>query len=661
MLGPGGVSDHYASKAPPLPGKATAKGTAQTVQRSTVFENWHSVTPQGWHLSKLGCTTCKMPDDMTEAEDSVQLQVIKGLNVFEIDGSASDVYQNISKTFNDVFHAFELEREGCVFVLRCGVVRQQPNIHDQTDFEINNVVQVRNRFGGVAERVRASSLPAMTLKSGYNLIEMNDDQLRAMNMRRLDALSAAAVTPDWLDASMTNIAYHMNIETIDVLLIEGLQTLYDGRPIEEVEKDILAAFKWAEEQVASGCIQYYGVASPTLAPPLPRVYPTPPPDNMLPEKYRKPYAPPPTMNLYRLLALAEQAGGSTNRFKYLSYPCNLTQSQALRTPLDYAPDYTLATLSKKLGMTTLSHNPIEAPDLQDRTQRYHKFPMASDLRQLRHHFFQVMEKVIMKEQEIKPFIDKNPHAPKLEQLFIGSVYVALQLQISNGFHFDRICKYDWLPGLRKSLQKMREGSAKEVKEWANAYDTLVVDMLRFRQQLFQHRHGVVAHEIETAINELSPTLAKCPIFSQKALNFATNGADCAMCGFHQSRYFHEATQLNPLVGVSLPSAEIDALCASKAVSYCDRNPPHPYMMDSFASAGEVSKQKSPSLQNCVAVDAQNPKWPDVSEQLEEGEMKPYSPATPGQRVGTADIANYGLPFHHGEDPLAHQRAEEDRP
>ena len=42
-----------------------------------------------------------------------------------------------------------------------------------------------------------------------------------------------------------------------------------------------------------------------------------------------------------------------------------------------------------------------------------------------------------------------------------------------------------------------------------------------------------------------------------------------MCGFHQSRYFHEATQLNSLAGGlhQLPQSELDALCASPDVSF----------------------------------------------------------------------------------------------
>ena len=76
MVGPQGLTEAVTSGAPFLPGKATALGTKATMDRSTVFDNWCHRSPTGLFMSKLGCTTCKMPKDMSESEDSLQLQVI---------------------------------------------------------------------------------------------------------------------------------------------------------------------------------------------------------------------------------------------------------------------------------------------------------------------------------------------------------------------------------------------------------------------------------------------------------------------------------------------------------------------------------------------------------------------------------------------------------
>ena len=667
MLGPQGLTEAITSKAPFLPGKATERGTRATMDRSSTFEQWCHKSPTGLWMSKLGCTTCKMPRDMSESEDALQLQVIKGLNVFEIDGSANDVYQNVSKSFTEVLNAFELEREGIVFVLRVGVLRQAPVPAGGTDFEVNNTAPIRNRTLPVLERYKASSLPGQTLRGGYDLENMDEQQMKSLNLRRVGPRAAAAITPNWLDASLSNIAFHMNIETIDVLLIEGLDALFDERAPEEIEKDVLEVFQWAESVIAQGSAQWYGISSAQLAPPLPRVYPPLPSDCKVPDKYKEDYKPPLTMNLHKLMKLAEQAGGEKHNMRYLSYPFNLTQSQALGTPLPYDDRNTLCSLAKHYGLTTLSHNPVETVDLQDKPQRYHRFPMTADLAQLRQNFFHICEKVVMKEREIKPYVDKMARQPQLHQLFIGSVYAVLQLQLSNAFQFENWINFDVLPPLRKNLSRIREGGSRDIKDWANAFDMLVSDMLRFRLQMFQHKHGAKSIEVDHSIDRLSETLATCPIITQKALNFATHGADVTMAGFHQSRYFHEATELNPLVGKRVPWEELKALCDSKEVSCCDYNPPHPYMLEPFpANEANFSQQQTGLRDLLQPVDAQKPEWPDIPKKVASGDddgstlerdREPIPGTAPEPmsadphmnnmfghkgRVGSPEIANYGV-------------------
>jgi len=383
----------------------------------------------------------------------------------------------------------------------------------------------------------------------------------------------------------------------------------------------------------------------------------------VPDKYKEDYKPPVCMNLHRLMKLAEQAGGEKHNLRYLSYPFNLTQSQALGTPLPYDDKNTLCSLAKHFNLTTLSHNPLETVDLQDKCQRYHRFPMTADLAQLRQNFFHICEKVVMKEREIKPYVDKMTRQPPLHQLFIGSVYAVLQLQLCNAFQFENWINFDILPPLRRNLMRIREGGSRDIKDWANAFDMLVNDMLRFRLQMFQHKHGAKTIEIDYAIDRMSETLSKCPIVSQKALNFATHGADVTMAGFHQSRYFHEATELNPLAGKRVPWEELKRLCDSKEVSFCDYNPPHPYMLEPFpANEANFSGQQTGLRDLLQPMDTQRPEWPDIPKKVgEDGVERDREPIpgtapepTPGSsepmnamfghkgRVGSAEIANYGV-------------------
>ncbi|AIN99214.1 hypothetical protein LPMP_261010 [Leishmania panamensis] len=621
MLGPQGQADARESRAVPILGRASVQGTKYTLDRSTVFENWRFRCPEpvGWHLSMLGSTTCKMVNDVNEAVESLQLQIIKGCNVFEIDGAASEIHQSIARGIYEALQAFELDRNGFVMVARCGLIKQ-PRFQDEiTRVETSNTAAARNRIIPIFERYKASSLPSTSLKSGFRISELDDSQLARLNLRRVDRTTAAGLSPDWLDAFFTNVAYNTRLECIDVLLLEGVHTLFDGRPDEHVDDDILQLFAYLERQVKEGVLQYYGVCSPHLAPPVPRNYPEMPPDALVPDKYRTPPKVPATINLYRLMSLAERAGGADHHFRFVQYPFNLTQHQAMSSPLSYDANHTLATLCKALGLTAIGYSPLEATNLMQLPERYHNFPMEADLKALRMNFFTVCERSVLKEMEIKDTIDKGPSTlPPLEHLFVASVYLAAQRQFTNLFFFTDWANYYMTPRFRRAMTRFKEASNADLKEWAKQYEQLINDLLRMRQRMFQHKHGKQAGLISMAIDYASPTLARCPMLNQKAINFATYGCDVLLCGFHVSRYFHEATELNPAKdgNLPIPEEELLALCKAEAVSYANVSPPHPYMLEPLIGDGKISKQPSKGSEHLVPIDPQNPKFPDIPEELQ---------------------------------------------
>lgn len=621
MLGPQGQADARESRAVPILGRASVQGTEYTLDRSTVFEHWRyrCAEPVGWHLSKLGSATCKMVNNVNEAVESLQLQIIKGCNVFEIDGAASEIHQSIARGMYEALEAFELDRSGFVIVARCGLIKQPPFQQEITMVETSNTAAVRNRIVPLFERYKASSLPATSLKSGFRISELDDSQLARLNLRRVDKTTAAGLSPDWLDAFFTNIAYNTRFECLDVLLLEGLHTLFDGRPDEHIDDDIVQLFAYLENQVKQGVLQYYGVSSPHLAAPVPRQYPTLPPDALVPDHLRTPPKQPPTINLYRLMALAERAGGKGHHFRFVQYPFNLTQHQAMSAPLPYDGSHTLATLAKSLGLTTLGYSPLETTNLMQLAERYHNFPMEADLKALRMNFFTVCERCVLKEMEVKESLDKGPETlPPIEELFAASVYLAAQRQFTNVFFFTMWVNHYMMPRFRRAITRFKEASGADMKEWAKQYEQLISDMMRIRQRMFEHKHGKRAALINMAIDHVSPTLAQCPMLNQKAINFATYGCDVLMCGFHVSRYFHEATELNPAKdgNLPLPEEEIMALCEAEQVSYANTSPPHPYMLEPLVTESKIAKQRRKGSEYLVQVDPQTPKFPDIPEELE---------------------------------------------
>ncbi|CUG93068.1 Hypothetical protein, putative [Bodo saltans] len=624
MMGPAGHADGRESTAVPILGKATVDGTQYTLDRSTLFEKWRHQCPApvGWHLSKLGCATCKMPYDQAEAVESIQLQIIKGCNMFEIDGNATDIFQGISRAFYEALQAFELDRSGFVISLRVGIIRQPLYNEEVADVMASNSAPVRNRILPVFDRFKASSLPAMQLKTGFRFDQLNDSQLGMLGLRRINGRTVAALSTDWIDAALTNIAHQARLETVDILWLEGIHTLFDGRPDDHVDDDILQLFTHLEQHVRHGNIQFYGISSPHLTVPVERNYPPLPKDANLPECFRnRPKAPEP-INLYRLMEIARRAGGENHKFRFVQYPFNLTEHQAMSKPLPYDANHTLQSLAKALGLTAIGHSPIETTNMMRLPERYHNFPLEPDLKTARMNFFSVAERAVIKEMEVKEGIEKGPKSlPAIDKLFIASVYIAHQRQFTNLFFFLDWLNYELIPAFRKAVMSLKEASSADMKDWCLQYEQLTNDMFRLRRRLYEHKHGKRSATINMAIDAISPTLARCPMLNQKAINFATHGCDVVCCGFHMSRYFHEATELNPAKNgqLPIPQSELDLLCDSNDVSFANVSPPDPYMLEgAMAQEGKFGKQKSRTEDKYVVVDPQNPKFPDIPEELADG-------------------------------------------
>lgn len=622
MLGPQGQADARETKALPILGRATVAGTEYTVNRSTVFENWchRCADPVGWYLSKLGSATCKMPNDVNEAVESLQLQIIKGCNIFEIDGAAAEVHQSISRAIYETLEAFELDRSGFVMVVRAGVIKQ-PAFTDQiTTMEATNTAPIRSRIVPIFERFKASSLPAAQLKSGFKISELTDEQLGRLSLRRINRTTAAGLSPEWLEAYLTNVAFNTRLECVDVFLMEAFHVIFDGRPDEHIDDEIISMFAFLETQVKAGTIQYYGLSSPHLCVPIKRDYPDMPQDAMVPEQFREGPKDVPVINLYRIMALAERAGGPGHHFRFVEYPFNLTAHQALSKPLPYDANHTLATLCKTLGITTMGYSPIETRNLMNLPERYHNFPMEADLKAVRMNFFTVCERAVLKEMEVKDSIEKGPATlPPLEHLFVASVFLGAQRQFVNLFFYTQWAQHHMMPKFRVAVMRFKEASSSDLKEWCKQYEQLIDDMLRLRRRMFEHKHGKKSALINMAIDHFSPTLARCPMLNQKALNFATYGCDVVLCGFHVSRYFHEATELNPAKNgeLAVPQEEIAALCSAESVSHANTSPPHPYMLEPLMNQGRLSKQKSKGSATLVEIDTQNPKFPDIAEEIDQ--------------------------------------------
>lgn len=47
-----------------------------------------------------------------------------------------------------------------------------------------------------------------------------------------------------MEAFITNVAFNTKLQCIDVVLIEGIHTLFDNRPNEHIDEDIVQLFAY---------------------------------------------------------------------------------------------------------------------------------------------------------------------------------------------------------------------------------------------------------------------------------------------------------------------------------------------------------------------------------------------------------------------------------
>jgi hypothetical protein len=621
MLAPNTYSDLRDKPFKALEGFATVAGTKYTVDRSSVFEEWRHecYEPVHWHLSKLGTALCKVADRPHESHDAVQLQIIKGCNVFEIDCSTiNSEFEETAKALHETLQAFELNRAGFVIMARCGFLYDDVRKERVEEATFSNTAPVRNKMFPILQRVLASSFPQHAMNKGFKIKSMTDEQLKAVHLRRtVNPRQALALSPHWIEGALVDLFNHAKIDTVDVLMLQGVEYLYEHYSEEEADELLLQCFVYVESQIKQGNVLFYGISSPNLAPPIIRVDPPLPPDAKIPDQLRNPWRVTRVLNLYKILAIAEKAGGKEHRLRFVEYAVNMTQHQAMSTPLPYDGNHTLQSLCKTLKLTTFGIQPLETTDLQNHVQRYHSFPLDPDLKSLRMNFFHAIERLTLKELEVqKAYEAAQKNLPPKIEVFIGSLYVCiLQRQLTSYFKFCEAFDHQLMPTFRRALAKVREAAQGDLKEWCSTYEAMVGDVFKIRRRLLEHKHGMKAAQMNMHVDIASPTLAECPIFSQKALTFAAQGCDVLLSGFHVSRYFHEATELNPLRNKVIPRSEMEAIFTSPDLTFASYNPPDPYMMEQV-TMGKFSKQKCRTVENSTVIDLQNPKFADIPEEVD---------------------------------------------
>lgn len=132
----------------------------------------------------------------------------------------------------------------------------------------------------------------------------------ASNLLSVDdiAENCHALKPEYLDTQLERSLANLGLETIDIYYLHNPETQLLRRERRSFDRQLLAAFDWAERQVDGGKIRQYGLATWN------GVRVSPEGREFLP--------------LEDILVMARQAGGKDHHFKIIQLPFNLAMPEA---------------------------------------------------------------------------------------------------------------------------------------------------------------------------------------------------------------------------------------------------------------------------------------------------------------------------------------------
>lgn len=216
-----------------------------------------------------------------------------------------------------------------------GTPEQVEALHLALDAGCNLIDTAATYGDGYAELVlgrelaRRSTPVFVVTKAGY----LHDGETAPDAVVLDDARSRYSIHPDLLSARIAQSSARLRRPTLDGFLLHNPEHLLATLGVEGYERNVAQAFQFCEQQVRQGQIRFYGVSSNTL----PRL------DHPLGQT-----------NLSRLLRLAK-AAASDHHFRFIQFPHNLVERQALTRP---AGQPNLIDTAAHAGLRSIVNRPL---------------------------------------------------------------------------------------------------------------------------------------------------------------------------------------------------------------------------------------------------------------------------------------------------------------
>ncbi len=295
--------------ATPIAGKASAEGTEALITKHQDI-NYRLLGSTTLHVSNLGYGSYRIDEENSDHAQSLQLALRSGFNIIETGTSYTNGSSErlIGRTLRRLIRNGSLSREQVVLVSKAGYLQG------------NTLKQMK------ARTTRNEEVP--------EIVEFSDKFWHCMH-------------PEFLQEEIAGSLDRLGGETIDAYLLHNPEYFLlhanrvggGTRPqlLEKFYARIEQAFSHLEIEVKNGRIQYYGISSNTITDS----------DALMP-----------TLNLEKLLEIAEQVGGSGHHFQVVQCPLNLLEPQAALSKRESGK--TILEIAQEANLGVLTNRPLNA-------------------------------------------------------------------------------------------------------------------------------------------------------------------------------------------------------------------------------------------------------------------------------------------------------------
>ena len=497
---------------PPVPGRATAEGTARYAARMPAAATGYGLLgATGLTASRIGFGGYRVDDDTPAHRDALTHALRSGCNVVDTSTNYTDGGSErlIGDALGGLVKARAIARDEAIVVTKAGYVQGE------------NLELARERESA------GTPFP--------DVVKYADGVWHCIH-------------PEFLRDQLARARGRLQLETVDVCLLHNPEyyltdahershgTLEKRR--QELDRRMRDAFAFLEAEVAAGRIGVYGVSSNTCT---------------------RPASDPEFTSLTRMLELARETGGAGHRFRVLQLPMNLYEAGAAlernngpglsRTVLEHAAAEGIGVLVNRPlnamvgeGMLRLADVEVPGPPSDLDAQLAVLAGLEDEYR-----------------REIAAHLEGEGGSVPPEQFFRWSADlkgVAAHLQGLE--HWDALESQRMMPRLMQALQVLDQALsgplAQSWQDWRSRYVPELRTALLAMRQRAAARSLARVNEVEERLDPLLPRERRSETLSRKALWVVASipGVSCVLNGARTTAYVDDA--LGVLAWPPLPDA-----------------------------------------------------------------------------------------------------------